>query len=363
MLSVFQINSTKKAMLLGAWTNMCVYNNTDGSQDGDVNTLQRNLRPEVEFTNDNKLSVKEMQRRVTIRHRTTRTKSGRPPVTRKPCTYRPLDYDVTALKPQSRGHEKPTTLWERFTRMDCHLLNAPQKRVYDEAMARDVSNLDAAVPDTRWMITPSDVKALFAVVEEVAGREKAEFMQTHKLGLPIRRKSDGAIVIPASPSPKIDWPKMKPTPRFWREDNTLRDEIVDSLHIPGVSRNVDYPPGSVDPGTFDIEEMHEELVESAVRFNNPHWDDEMVRAYAPLIYKFSVVKPEERVTTTVTTSTRKALRSDVRRGISIRSGYDFSIAFVKFVEANGALFRMDAQQFVVTDGVFSLPTMTNHDQP
>lgn len=350
-MSLPQINRTKQSMLLKAWCNLGAFNRHDGSEDGDINTLQRNHRPEVAFTEDNELSVPEMLRRVTIRRRLNGTVSRHEPLHRPRCQWRGDEYDITALKLHSRRHELPKTLWHRKTMMDCFTLNAPQKQIYDELWAQDQSNIDLAFADTRWMITPTDVEVLFALVQDIAGRAEAEYMQTMILGLPLRRDCDGAIVVAASPSPLIKWKNCLPTPRYWRKANRLRDDILDHLHIPGVSPKVDFDEDAVDEKQLHVEELHEQRVLEHVKWFNRNMSAEQVEAYAPQIKRYSLAKPKKTVSRIVRSSTRKAVRGGVQRGKSVRSGYDFAVAFQMFVETNGALFRMDLTEHVVDDGM------------
>lgn len=360
--ALLQINRTKEHMLYDAWTNFGPYLPHDGSRDGDVNTLQRNRRPEVEFTNDETLSLDEMKKRVTI-PRKPFSESGRPMVCRKRCSYRPTNYDISALKKVSRCHEKPTSLWELKTRWDCAALNAPQNEVYDNVMGHDLSNVDAAIPNTDWMISPSDVRVLYNVVTDIAGEAEAKYMQTKILGLPLRRKCDGAMIVPGYPSPEIKWENMLPTARLWRSKDSFRDQIVMHFQIPGVTPNVDFAVDSAAAVDWKVEWLHEALVKSSVRALNAHLSEDEVRAYAPLIKRFSLAKPREHVTRFVTKSTRLAVRAGVQRGVSPRSDYDFAVAFQIFVEANGALFRMDETAYVAHDGMLSTVTADNQQQP
>ena len=330
-------------MLYAAWANWGAFNAHDGSEDGDVNTLQRNRRAEVSFTNDRELTLDEMKRKVQIRRRTTPTRSGNDPIPRRQCPYRPRDYDITALDEQSRLHERPMTLWERNTMRDCDRVNAPQQAIYDELIGKDLSNAVYAQPDTRCMITPADIQVLHQVVSELRGEEEADLMQTRILGLPIRSKMDGTILKPPSWQPLVNWTTMIPIPHVPTSDECVRDSIVQHFRIPGLIEEGDGDEKQSDTITVHGATLHKQTVLSDLQFLNPNWSQQDLAVHAPFIQRHSTLLPESGDSIELRISMQAAARGGGRRGLTAKSGYEMARAFVMFVVSNGSLFKMKWQ--------------------
>lgn len=329
-------------MLYAAWINFGLYLPHDGSLDGDADTLQRNKRAEVSFTNDNEMTLDEMKRRVTIPKRSS-SRSGNPLKRRRKCPYRPKHYDITALDSQSRLHERPLTLYERNTMNDCARLNASQQRIYDELMSKDLSNAVDSQPDTRNMITIDDVHVLHQVVSELRGEDEADYMQTHVLGLPIRRKEDGTVCKAASWQPEIDWSTVVPPQRFVSSDDFLRDAIVKHLRIPGLIESDDHVVDESDAKATDPATLHRQELVDELLFMNAARDQRSITVHAPFIQRYSTLKPESGDSFDLRISIEAARRGGGRRGRTRKTGYELCRAFSKYVVSNGALFRMKWQ--------------------
>ena len=342
-----------------------MYNDHDGSQDGDINTLQiHSQHRQQEFTRTaecEKLSVEEMFDRVTIP--THLDLEGK--LVHRDITHQPVDYDLLKAEATSKVHELPMTLWELRMMGECARLNAAQMAVFEQHWARDLSNAANARPDSRWMISPIDIECLFQVVCDLRGEKEAHRMLTDTIGVNVRWKRDGRIRLAASPTPEIDWDMMVPPPDSAISVTALEDAILEFLQSP---YHTDGPWSIPSPQQQDrrdgkwtkrrvtlrnLEEVVDELLSDP---SNQHIQRDEMTEEAPFVVRRTALRPEEVVTTNHVKSLNWARQRLGRRGHPHCTYPYIAKAFQVHCEQNGAFFKLDWRAHVTTDGMLCVHT-------
>lgn len=347
-----QLNTEEfQKVLLSAWINFGAYLNQDGTQDGDINTLQHSgFRGE--FLRDaatESMTVDEMKDIVTIE---TRPDPHNTLIHRAP-TPRPVDYyDLEKAEIVSKVHELPLTLWDRAMMAECARLNAPQLAVFEQSWENDMSNGANALCNADWMITPLDIECLDKVVTEMHGQAEAVRMLTDVLGVNLRWKDDGRIRRSASMTPEVKWAEMVPPPRYVHDFKKLEKQILRFLKCPVVHRGI-FPIREM-PRLWtvrSIEHWHTAKIESIMLTMNGGLSDRKIGLESEFVIHQTPSRPQHPITAQHVSAMNWAKLLGGHRGYINCEYPQIAVAFQIYVEQNGAFYRMDWDSHNVDEGM------------
>ena len=320
-------------LLLTSWINIGAFLNQDGSQDGDINTLQCQKRCEYSNPADIERNTKMLRDTITIPEKTPDPND----ILRAP-THKPVPYDLAAAEVISKVHELPSTLYELRVQAECQELNAAMIEQWREDMEQDLSNIANRRPTATYMCTPLDIECLQTVVTDLYGLEEAIRMTTDTLGVNWRSKRTGRVIRRRSRNPTIDWQTMTLPIDTTIEHTALRDEILRSIGCTyfHLGPFPDYTAWDAPTVTA----MDQIQIEGRARSMNPSMANPTLALEARGIVGYTALKPAEQVTAHHVNSLNWARQRGWTRGRCPFPYSKLAIVFQRHCEQNGAFFRV-----------------------
>ena len=337
-------------LLLSAWINFGAYLNQDGSEDGDVNTLQFHKAHRQEFTKTRKiksLTTEQMSNIVTIE---TKNDPDNLLTPRDP-TPRDIVYDLQRAEAVSKVHEIPVSLWDLRMMSECERLNAPQRAIFDQHWNRDWSNTANPFPNSQCMISPLDIKCLHHVVCDLRGEKEADFMLTDVIGVNVRRKRDGSIRLSANPNPVIKWKLMVPPPQSEAPVSELVESVLEFLHSPYNSDGSHMAPPDAQWDEETVQRVNLEEIVQELQSINPNLSRTDLRVEGPFIVRSTALRPKVEIKQYHLTSLNWARDRGGRRGHAHCPYSSIAKAFQVYCEQNGSFFNLNWKAHVVSNGM------------
>ena len=331
-------------LLVTAWINLGIFNLQDGSQDGDINTLQVQKRMEFNSTAEAHHDTQTLRDIITIKERSLSPSPSNPiEIVERPLTHKPVLYDLDTAERISRVHEVPKTLYQTRMEAECQRICAPMIDEWRECMSRDLSNLSNKLPQCSWICTPLDVECIKNVVTELHGQREAIRVVTEVLGLNWRCSVTGRIEYARSSRPEIDWATMlAPDERVVKVDDLLNIILTSARCL----YNADGPVLTTDVSWFSLL-TSEQLIHSEnahtlqmVSNLNPLLSARVVQRDYRAIMGYNAMMPERMVTAQHLQYVNWAHRRGGKRGECCSSYRRLAVTFQRHCEQNGAFFRV-----------------------
>ncbi len=322
-------------MLYDAFINLGIYLPLDGSQDGDVSTLQRQeTQVEHEDIPSQNPTLTELKDRITIPIRN----DVRSTDIRRERTPLDAPYNIDIADELSRVHELPPTVWSKRVEDDCVTLNRSMLRQFREDMARDLVDTSNPEPRPIHMITPLDVECLIEVVTDLFGEGEAQRLCTDIIGIPIRNKKTGLVVHAASDNPRINWGAMSYPVERAEEPDAIETAVLADLGNP---HDTDSDSEYEEVTAADIMTEERLHIEERVRSINSTLSPTQISEEARGTIGFTALRPADLVTPQHVEAFNWAKRRGGELGKCAVDYERLAICFQRHVEQNGAWFYVD----------------------
>ena len=332
-------------LLLTSWINLGIFNLQDGSQDGDINTLQLTRQREYQSTANGpqRHDTQTLREAITIEHQPTPSPTPTLPLVERPPTPKDVQYNLNAAERVSRVHEVPKSIYTIRMERECQRICAPMIAEWRESMSQDLSNLSNSRPQTDFICSPLDVECLKNVVTEIRGRREAIYLLTKIMGINWRNPETGRIQFPASRRPVIDWSSMTLPQLHEFPVTQLRDIILNDVRSRSLIEGPTHSPDRSGIRPWTTEDLLCEASQRAmerVAAMNPHLPAGLVRRDYRAMMGYTALMPSGRVTDDHLNCVNWSRERGGLRGECCTSYRRLARAFQQHCEQNGAWFRV-----------------------